>query len=206
MNKLLHIYLFLLLFFINIFSDDTIIIINKSINEFINIKNLIKIKENQLNNLKIKSGQSIWDFFNRNTNESIIQNKNRLLKEINSLNIKLKNIEEELLLTRNNFILSIESKISDNEYFKILNFIDDLYYNKLVKLQFEMEYNISDKELVQKKNLIIKDYTLKINEFIKYLQYKKDLIDKYKLNYNKDIDIINNQILNLKNIIKKLNK
>ena len=206
MNKLLHIYLFLLLFFINIFSDDTIIIINKSINEFINIKNLIKIKENQLNNLKIKSGQSIWDFFNRNTNESIIQNKNRLLKEINSLNIKLKNIEEELLLTRNNFILSIESKISDNEYFKILNFIDDLYYNKLVKLQFEMEYNISDKELVQKRNLIIKDYTLKINEFIKYLQYKKDLIDKYKLNYNKDIDIINNQILNLKNIIKKLNK
>ncbi len=198
MNKIFYLFFILFIIYNNtlLCSNDLILELKKQISNLNNLKKLVKLKERQLNNLKISGSKNVWNFFDRNNNESVIMVRNRLLKELNSLNIKINDIESNLILKRNFLIEKIDDMILNKEYLELLNYIDDLYYDNLIKNQPSNE-KIVDIELQHERNLKINEYLLKIKKFIDYLNVKINLISKYHINY--DINNIKKQINNLEN-------
>jgi|GEM_PF-4832631 len=198
MNKIFYLFFILFIIYNNtlLCSNDLILELKKQISNLNNLKKLVKLKERQLNNLKISGSKNVWNFFDRKNNESVIMVRNRLLKELNSLNIKINDIESNLILKRNFLIEKIDDMILNKEYLELLNYIDDLYYDNLIKNQPSNE-KIVDIELQHERNLKINEYLLKIKKFIDYLNVKINLISKYHINY--DINNIKKQINNLEN-------
>lgn len=199
MNKKIFLITFLF-FYVFIFSDELILNFKNDINELSNLNNLVKTKEKQLNNLKLKTKKTVWNFMDRNNNEIIIQNKNQLIKELNILYQQIQNIKNKLLTNRESFLINLENKITDPEYFKILDYIDNLYYEYLLKVLNENQI-VTDRELLEKRNLLIKNTLLKTKKFINHLNLKLKLIEKHNINFDKRLII--EQINNLNKFLKQ---